>query len=400
MLLLSATTAVIAWIFVFPTVSAKTWSGENVMLAQVHMGTYQTQVQCSGTIQPTAEQAVSFGLPIKPTAIRVAVGDTVHAGQVLMDIDRDQSIAAFASAQSAQNQNDNAASNSSNSGDTAGTSSDDAAERLRQAISDWMPGTAQSASGNSESMNALLQQYQQYTGAGTAAQLQSALSSQLSQSTSGSGAAESALEQQIPSQITAPISGVITEINAAVGSFSAPATSLVVISDLSGLNLRAQVGQADISQVHTGQNVQISASAAGSGAGGRYTGTVTQVFPAAHSVSDASGTRNVVDVLIRVAKPDKNLLPDMSAQASITTNVNPKTLSVPYEAVQQDDAGQEYVFVLRGHWVYRQNIRTGAEFPSTVQVLSGLQGGDKVVLAPSSSLRSGTPVSVQGVRHV
>lgn len=370
------------------------------MLAQVHVGTYQTQVQCSGTIQPTAEQAVSFGLPIQPTAIHVKVGDTVHAGQVLMDIDRDQSLAAFASAQSAQNQNDTVSGSSSGSGDTGGTSSDDAAERLRQAISDWMPGAAQSVSGSSESMDALLQQYQQYAGAGTAAQLQSALSSQLAQSASGNGTTESALEQQVPSQITAPISGVITEINAAVGSFSAPATSLVVISDLSGLDLRAQVGQADIAQVHTGQSVQVSASAAGSGVGGHYTGTVTQVFPAAHSVSDASGTRNVVDVLIRVAKPDKNLLPDMSAQASITTNVNPRTLSVPYEAVQQDDAGQEYVFVLRGHRAYRQNIQTGTEFPSTVQVISGLQSGDKVVLSPASSLCSGTPVLVEGIRHV
>ncbi|MFT9056246.1 MAG: efflux RND transporter periplasmic adaptor subunit [Ethanoligenens sp.] len=399
-MLLTLTTAIIVWISIWPTASVLAWNSEKVIVVQVHTGEYDTQVQCSGTIQPAAEQAVSFGLPVKPTAIHVAVGDTVHAGQVLMDIDRNQSIAAIASTQS--NANNDGSSISDASGSDSGSNSSEETERIQQAINDWVPGAAGTPT-VSGSMGALMQQYAQYAGTSETSEIQSALSSQLAQGASNSAnsaSAESVLEQQIPNQIIAPISGVVTQMNASVGSFSAATDSLVVISDLSALSLRAQVNQSDITQVRDGQNVQITTSGSNTDTGNHYTGTVTQIFPKAHSVSGTSGTQNVVDVLIRIAKQDKYLLPDMNAQAAIITNVNPQTISVPYEAVQQDDAGQEYLFVLRDNCVYRQNIRTGNEFSSTVQVLSGLQSNDKVVFSPSSSLKSGMPVRVEGIRHV
>lgn len=363
------------------------------MVAQVHVGRYDTQVQCSGTIQPKAEQAISFGLPLKPTAIHVAVGDTVHAGQVLMDIDRTQSIAAFA-----QNNSQSSMSSTSSSSSTAASGANSDTARIQQAIRDW--AASHPSQNSTNDMNALLQQYAQYAGTSEASQIESQLSSQLSQSagasndTDSASHAESTLEQQVPEQILAPISGVVTQLNASVGSFCTPTTNLLVISDLSGLNMCAQVNQSDISKVHVGQKAQISTSDS------KTTGTVTKISPNAHSVSDANGTKNVVDVLIGMTEANKNMLPDMDAQATITTNSNPNAVSIPYEAVQQDDSGQEYVFLLRNHHAYRQNIQTGAELSTTVQVLAGLQRNETVVLSPQSDLKSGMPVQIKGIRHV
>lgn len=404
MLLLFFTVSVVAWIFVFPKVSAA--SGKTVQVMQVHIGRYAAQVQCSGTIQPAAEQAVSFGIPVKITTVHAAVGDSVCAGQVLIDIDRAQSLAASVSTQNNQdNDDDNGVSSSGSSGTSAAssdssTSSDGETERIQQALSDWMPGTTQK---NSGSMQALMQQYAQYAGSGSASQLESELSSQFSQgspSADNSADTKETLAQQIPDQVTAPISGVVTQLNVSEGSFSNAATNLVVISDVSGLSLRAQVEQSKISQVHVGQTAQISVSASSSSASGSYTGTVTQIFPQAHTVTDDAGTKSVVDVLIRIQNSNGDLLPDMDADAAITVNVNPHALSVPYEAVQEDNSGQEFVFVWQGGRVYRKNIKTGAEFSNTVQVLSGLHDRDKVVISSSSSLKSGDATLVKEVGHV
>lgn len=397
-LLLLSTTAIVTWIFLFFSASAMSWSSETVVICQTHLGRYDTQVQCSGTIQPIAERAISYGIPLKPTALHVAVGDTVHAGQVLMDIDRAQSITALTALSAMEN--DSAlltSSASTTSNDTSSSTAD--MERIQQAIRDWASGnTSQTTSGNN--MEALLQQYAQYAGTSDTSQLESQLSSQLSQNTAHSSAnsdstsTESALEQQVPEKIIAPISGTVTQLNANVGSFCAPTANLIVISDLSGLDMCAQVDQSDISKVCVGQKAQISTSSA------KTVGTITKISPNAHSVSDANSTKSVVDVFIRITQNNSHILSDMSAQATITTNVNPSVISVPYEAVQQDDSGQEYVFVLQHNCVYRRNIKTGVEFSTTVQVLSGLQKNEEIVLSPPSSLKSGMPVLVKGIHHV
>lgn len=392
-LLLLSTTAIVTWISLFSSVSAISWNSETVVVAQTHLGRYETQVQCSGTIQPKAEQAISYGIPLKPTMLHVAVGDTVHVGQGLMDIDRPQSIAALTALTALQN-NSGLLTSSTTSDGTSGSTTD--TERIQQAIHDWASGnTSQDIPNN---MEAFLQQYAQHAGTSSAIQPESQLSSQLSPNTSSSSddtkSMDSALEQQVPEKIAAPISGVVTQLNASVGSFCAPTTNLIVISDLSGLDMCAQVDQSDISKVCVGQKAQISTSDA------KTTGTITKISPNAHSVSDANGTKSVVDVFISITQTNPHILTDMSAQATITTNVNPSAISIPYEAVQQDNSRQEYVFVLQHRRVYRRNITTGTEFSTTVQVLSGLQGNEEVVLSPSSTLESGMPVLVKGIHHV
>lgn len=394
-LLLLSTTAIVTWIFLFSSASAMSWSSETVVVCQTHFGRYDTQVQCSGTIQPKAERAISYGIPLKPTALHVAVGDTVHAGQVLMDIDRTQSITALTTLSAIENNSALLTSSSSiTSNDTSSSTAD--AQRIQQAIHDWASGnTSQTTSNNN--MEALLQQY---AGTSDTSQLESQLSSQLSQNTtrpsanSDSTSTESALEQQVPEKVIAPISGTVTQLNANVGSFCAPTANLIVISDLSGLDMCAQVDQSDISSICVGQKAQISTSDA------KTVGTITKISPNAHSVSDANGTKSVIDVYIRITQSNPHILSDMSAQATITTNVNPNAISVPYEAVQQDNSGQEYVFVLQHNCVYRRNIKTGVEFSTTVQVLSGLKKNEEVVLSPPSSLKSGIPVLVKGIHHV
>lgn len=394
-LLLLSTTAIVTWIFLFSSASAMSWSSETVVVCQTHFGRYDTQVQCSGTIQPKAERAISYGIPLKPTALHVAVGDTVHAGQVLMDIDRTQSITALTTLSAIENNSALLTSSSSiTSNDTSSSTAD--AQRIQQAIHDWASGnTSQTTSNNN--MEALLQQY---AGTSDTSQLESQLSSQLSQNTtrpsanSDSTSTESALEQQVPEKVIAPISGTVTQLNANVGSFCAPTANLIVISDLSCLDMCAQVDQSDISSICVGQKAQISTSDA------KTVGTITKISPNAHSVSDANGTKSVIDVYIRITQSNPHILSDMSAQATITTNVNPNAISVPYEAVQQDNSGQEYVFVLQHNCVYRRNIKTGVEFSTTVQVLSGLKKNEEVVLSPPSSLKSGIPVLVKGIHHV
>lgn len=398
-LMVTATTAVIAWILVLPRVYA--YAGEPVTVAQVHVGEYTAQVQCEGKVQAGSTQAVSYGFALRPSNIRVAVGDKIKAGQVLMDVDRDQTMAALALSTGGQS------SGSSTVGSTDGLGASDSTDsQLQQALNDWMPQAASSLGGSAE-LDALLAQYAQYAGSDAAEQLKQQLISQAaqtSQTSASSGKTDSAdtsvistLAQQVPSQVVAPVSGVVTEMNVMDGSFTSPAQDLFVISDTDDLFLTAQVDESQIARVKEGQTVEITSRGESKRA---YKGTVTKISPQAHEVTSAGATRSLVDVTVRILNPDADLLPNLSVDAAIDVRVNPRTLSVPYEAVQEDQAGQEYVMAVQDGRIRRCNIQTGEEFTDTVEVVSGLSGNEQVVLSPSTALKNGSPVVVKEVRHV
>ena len=73
---------------------------------------------------------------------------------------------------------------------------------------------------------------------------------------------------------------------------------------------------------------------------------------------------------------------------------------MPYEAVCEDESGQEYVWAVENGRVRRRNVKTGTGLKNTVQVLSGLSSGARLVLSPADSLRAGDAVTVRGVKNV
>jgi len=100
-------------------------------------------------------------------------------------------------------------------------------------------------------------------------------------------------------------------------------------------------------------------------------------------------------VKIQLAQPPAGIKPGLSTQADIFTGSRSQVLAVPIQALVVKDLAaqpggpreQEGVFVIEaGRAVFRP-LKTGLMGDLTVEVLSGLQGGEQVITGPFKALR-------------
>jgi len=195
----------------------------------------------------------------------------------------------------------------------------------------------------------------------------------------------------IQNQFKAPASGVISAIDDGTNGISKAGSVLAEVIDFHSIQAKVQVNEANIKYLKSGQKVRLT----GDGFYGVYSGTVETIYPVAKSTTTASGTQNMVDVLVHINKPDKELLPGLSVNASIQVSKEKGIVKLPYDAVLQDDDGTEYVFVIRNGKAVRQNISTTNEDSENIVVTKGLHCGELVIDDSNNSAINGENVRLQ-----
>lgn len=146
-------------------------------------------------------------------------------------------------------------------------------------------------------------------------------------------------EQLSDGSLSANVAGVVTQVNILENS---PYTGgvMVVIENNSAFEVEAYVGEHEISDVCEGMSVRIRTDATGDEV---LQGTVSFVSP----VVDA--TRMEPEYLVRITVDTENdrLRLGMTARLSIELERRENAVTVPYDALQQDDAGAYFVQVLK-----------------------------------------------------
>ena len=190
--------------------------------------------------------------------------------------------------------------------------------------------------------------------------------------------------------ITAPIDGVVlskeVEEGQTVASAMTTPTLFILARDLTDMRVIADVDEADIGQVHTGQNVTFTVDAYPDDL---FHGTVTQVR------QEATTESNVVtyEVVISAPNDDLKLKPGLTANVTIYSMQRDKVLCVPANALKFNPDQQllpegytmtpseakDKVWVLRDHTLQAVPVTTGATGGSYVEIESGLKAGEKVV---------------------
>jgi len=100
-----------------------------------------------------------------------------------------------------------------------------------------------------------------------------------------------------------------------------------------------------------------------------------------------------IEVAIKVSNPDYLMKPGMFPRVRLLVQ-RENTLLIPQQAVVEQ-GGQKEVFVVQDARVHLQKISTGLERDNLVEVLSGLEEGETVVVAGPSDLKGGDKVRVQ-----
>ncbi len=185
-------------------------------------------------------------------------------------------------------------------------------------------------------------------------------------------------------EIRAPFSGVVVQRFAEVGSFVTPTTaasdataasSSSILALAQGIEVRAEVPEAQIAQVRVGQPVEIRALAYPDRV---VQGRVKRIAPATVVVREVT----VFRVMIEPEAGADFLRTGMNVSVDFIGERQPQALTVPSVAILREQ-GQEGVILLDPRTqrpVYRP-VETGLTQGGITQVLSGLRAGDRVFTA-------------------
>ena len=181
--------------------------------------------------------------------------------------------------------------------------------------------------------------------------------------------------------VTAPVSGLVLARNVEVGQIVGPGSgALFRLADRGQMEMRAQLGQQDLAQVHVG----MPASVTPIGSDRSYSGTIWQVAPVIDPQSRLGD--------VRISVPyDATMRPGGFAEAKITAGTTTAPL-LPQSAVLSDDAGN-YVYIINAkNEVERRNIKIGTVNDDGVTIAEGISGNERVVLSAGPFLNPGQKV--------
>lgn len=182
--------------------------------------------------------------------------------------------------------------------------------------------------------------------------------------------------------IRAPFAGIITRVYVRAGDLAAVKAPLVDMMDPSSLVVRLGMPEAQASGVHPGTEVRVSLDAQ---PGRSYTGKVVRVYP---ELERKARTRTVEAKLSAAV----DLAPGMFARVSVVLRSVENALVIPDAAILTRPDGTKEAFVVRDGKALMRKVTTGIEQGQRVQVLSGIQPGEAVVVAGNESLKDGMPV--------
>lgn len=184
------------------------------------------------------------------------------------------------------------------------------------------------------------------------------------------------------SLVKAPFDGVVTRRFVQQGDLATPGKALVEVEDPAALRLEAQVPESLIGRIKIGDTITVKVDAARA----KVSAKVGEIAPASDPASRTT--------LVKMELPrNPALRSGMFGRARIPTDAAP-SLAVPEGAVLH--RGQlDFIFVVADGIAQLRIVRTGRIEGGRVEIVSGLDAGESVVVEGAASLADGQPVTAQ-----
>jgi HlyD family secretion protein len=168
--------------------------------------------------------------------------------------------------------------------------------------------------------------------------------------------------------------------------------TLFQLPDLYQMQVKVKIHESMIKKVHKGQKAEVSIESL---ANMTLHGTVDKVGILADTMGfwDERGVKEYV-VIVKLDDLPENagINPGMTAQVKILANEIPDVLLVPVQAVAEKE-GKHYAYVSRFGGADRKEVEVGETNEKFVEIKSGLEEGEKVLLDARSRLTAETKAS-------
>jgi len=186
-------------------------------------------------------------------------------------------------------------------------------------------------------------------------------------------------------RIVAPMAGFVAEREADVGELSKPDVVLMRIVDISTVKTVVHIVEHDYPKVVPGQDASLTVDAYPDR---RFTGKVVRKAPVLDPLTRTG------EVFIEIANPEKLLKPGMHARVRLVFDRHKEAKVLPVAALF-DDGKRRAVFVLDGSppRARLRRVRTGYADGDIVEIISGLDAGDRIVVSGGQFLKEGSTVA-------
>ena len=333
-------------------------------------------VPASGKLRPVTEIAVSPEVSGEIVEVNFREGDTVRKGDVLVKIKQDLYLSMVEKAEASLGS-------------------------LKAEFSRQQAATRQASAALTRARSLFAQQ------AISASELEAAqaefdmMNSQLGAARwnvrSGEASLREARENLTKTVIRSPMDGTLSQLFVAlgervVGTSQMAGTELLRIADLSRMEVVTDVGENDVVRISPGDSATLSLDAYPRLT---FSGLVTQIANSSKFVG--AGIGQVANFEVRIAVqpvPQQDLQqedptplkPGMSATVSIITRERKDVVAIPLQSVFLRDRREAVWCVDETGTVTAREIETGIQNLTSIEVLSGLVAGERIVSAPYQAI--------------
>jgi membrane fusion protein, macrolide-specific efflux system len=200
---------------------------------------------------------------------------------------------------------------------------------------------------------------------------------------------DSARDRVRYTRISSPLDGTVIQRGMEPGEVVVPGVQatfegkpLLTVADLSRLIVKVELNQIDVARVELGDEANVTFDAL---PGRAYTARVTRVAPASSRVSGKDV--EVFPVEAELSAADSAIKPGMTADVRIQLDAKPDVLTLPIEAVLQNGAHATVQRLVSapdgGQRAERIEVTLGARNDRELELLSGLNEGDRVLIDPA-----------------
>ena len=329
-----------------------------VEIAPVRMGLVVEKAEAVGTARANESLTLSAKLTGFVSSITFEEGQSVKAGQVLVELDALVSTRERkADADQARNDLEQAVANR-----------DDARQKLDRARQLKATGTITQA--RVDELESTLR--------GAEARVRSAEARTRS--------IEARLED---TRIIAPFDGRVGLRQVSVGSLLVPGTAITTLDDLSRIKLDFSIPENFLGRLRAGLPVFARSAAYPNRV---FEGRVSVVDTRVDPITRAVRVNALFDNL------DEALKPGMFVTVELALERRENALLIDEEALVPEGARQ-YVFVVRDNRAVRTEIKLGNRQQGTVEIVEGLKAGDQVIVRGTSRVRPNQPVAPRPFRQ-
>lgn len=190
-------------------------------------------------------------------------------------------------------------------------------------------------------------------------------------------------ERYNSSPVYAPISGSIITVPVKNGTTVSTTSAITQIGDISNLQITAYIPERYVSFLRTGLKAQVAVEAY---PGVLFDATVTRVSPVVDSISRTK------QIILHFDARDSRINAGMFAKLILFTKDYSGAVTMPAQSlVTYND--KFFAYVVKGDsTVERREVTLGENVGGTVQIISGLKEGERVVIQGQTSLSDGAKI--------